>query len=1224
MASKRKRRVSSPATTSEIEEIPKSVKRARPSVQSLLDTRWEWLDQEKATPPLSITNVNARDVYGFISREGNDICPLKREKIKRKPAKRVYGKQAAKEVIEINTTEEEEEEEDSGACNPKGCKKNPQCLNYLGQALWQDADAAKASFLKARNIGANPLDALRDPDLPVGLKNLGATCYMNAFLQVWFQDLRFRAGVYQCVPEVEDEKSLQESPVYQLQVTFAYLQNSSQNVFNPQALVDSLRLPATEQQDAQEFSKLLLHHLESVFAAQSVPSLKTLVADQFSGLLTYGTECHNCKTRSERESEFYELEINLKPNCTLERRISALLESEELTGDNKYYCQPCESLQDASRYTKLKKLPPVLHVSVLRFVFDMESMSRNKSKQSITFPSTLDMAPFLEDGTDGNATKMLDPFKENSSVYDLRGILLHKGASAYHGHYESQVYDMRAAEWFQFNDEEVTKVNLYKSAKNKKKRKLTSDDDSEDDLKPLGQSSKKGRGSEDAIPRVNSQDAYMLIYMRRDTATESATSIIAQNPPLDVQKEVESANNAHDELCEKHQEQLKVLEAEFAQIYADKMATIQSWNIRNHDEPSMVFDREVLEKWLSPTFLPGGPLATEGKVDEPSATQSLTDMPANSSEGVQAGEGVETTSSKDATEVPSPDSDITLFGTAPDSNGFSSISFDNKAIVCTHGRLDPKATNRMKRISLEGYAHIVKQSGLRLEPEITSDQVCLPCVSGLALERLRPSLHRRHVKEFEDGGPDDLDDTLYSGFWISKAWLKNWRSFKPKRIDSQSAGDVAPDDPTYVEDVVCGHYGLNCLLDRRILITEEQYRTLRRLFPEWDSFPYTAVECEQCMDSKGKQKEEDKSLKLAAEREKALLKTLLDHPPPTEVDGMAYKVTYALIPQRFFRGWKNWVQNPTKHRDGRPTKLDTSSMICVHGFSVMDVNDEHFTKHHVALIAMKDWKVFDGAYGAGPLVLVRKLEKNKTEQEPAVCRECWKNWSQNEAKFEVGIRHVYTVPSPSSPQSQSPQPMDTLKLSSSEANVLANSGTRRSKRLGKSKGQTAFMVKKVLVTGADTVEDINTNLTATYPRLYYNGHHLLEPTATMLQIGVQPGHLIELYDPDDTEPDPDDDFWLPVNDDSKKRRKGRVEGPAFDGTLLGGGLKKTISKAKAVESEADVEVEPEPSVAIVFPSQPDPDDVQMEEESADGLACKICTFLNPAGVSCCTMCDAAF
>ena len=32
---------------------------------------------------------------------------------------------------------------------------------------------------------------------------------------------------------------------------------------------------------------------------------------------------------------------------------------------------------------------------------------------------------------------------ERLSLYELRGVLLHKGASAHHGHYEAQVYNSR-------------------------------------------------------------------------------------------------------------------------------------------------------------------------------------------------------------------------------------------------------------------------------------------------------------------------------------------------------------------------------------------------------------------------------------------------------------------------------------------------------------------------------------------------------------------------------------------------------------------------------------------------------------------------------------------------------------------------------------------------------------------------------------------------------------
>lgn len=120
------------------------------------------------------------------------------------------------------------------------------------------------------------------------VQNLGATCYANAFLQVcilydvlviptygglevWFRDLAFRHGVYQCQPSQDTENSfevcfrlcdlnpepdyrtsLQDSPVFQLQVTFAALQESTQNVYNPAKFAESLKLSTSEQQDAQE------------------------------------------------------------------------------------------------------------------------------------------------------------------------------------------------------------------------------------------------------------------------------------------------------------------------------------------------------------------------------------------------------------------------------------------------------------------------------------------------------------------------------------------------------------------------------------------------------------------------------------------------------------------------------------------------------------------------------------------------------------------------------------------------------------------------------------------------------------------------------------------------------------------------------------------------------------------------------------------------------------
>lgn len=66
-------------------------------------------------------------------------------------------------------------------------------------------------------------------------------------------------------------------------------------------------------------------------------------------------------------------------------------------------------------------------------------MERKKSKHSVLFPKSLDMEQFLNSPADGNKKRK----HAEGSKYYLRGVLLHKGPSAYHGHYEAQIFDVK-------------------------------------------------------------------------------------------------------------------------------------------------------------------------------------------------------------------------------------------------------------------------------------------------------------------------------------------------------------------------------------------------------------------------------------------------------------------------------------------------------------------------------------------------------------------------------------------------------------------------------------------------------------------------------------------------------------------------------------------------------------------------------------------------------------
>ncbi|KIR98682.1 hypothetical protein L804_04261 [Cryptococcus deuterogattii 2001/935-1] len=367
---------------------------------------------------------------------------------------------------------------------------------------------AKADFVIS-NLG----EVSEERNGPAGLKNLGATCYANAFLQLWFHNIPFRNAVYACV-------TTETTPLYQLALIFTKLEYSEKSVIDPMGLIDALRLNAGDQQDAAEFSKLFMSLIASEFSKHPDPKLKTLVKDQFEGTMQYITQCE-CGYESISETTFLELELSLEDNTTLQSRLDEFTHPEILDGDNKYSCPSCLSKRRATRRQLPVTLPPVIHFSLLRFVFDLKSMSRKKSKASIKYP---------KEAVLGN------------SVYELRGIISHQGTSAYHGHFICETYDEIDDIWYVCNDDLVQP----KPARPHKRIKLD-----------------KPAGDKDRLE--SSKDAYMLVYKRRDG------HVPPQSPPAIVMEKVKEENRGLREELNKGAVRKEVLEDEWEHLKGAKM-----------------------------------------------------------------------------------------------------------------------------------------------------------------------------------------------------------------------------------------------------------------------------------------------------------------------------------------------------------------------------------------------------------------------------------------------------------------------------------------------------------------------------------------------------------------------------------------------------------------------------------------------------------------------------
>ena len=332
-------------------------------------------------------------------------------------------------------------------------------------------------------------DETEDPDIlernisgeSCGLKNLGATCYVNSLLQViimwsWlihfpcpnkqvlFHNNHLRRAIYTWDPrhdqkETPSLKPASEDPnlgsfdpkstVGLLQSVFAKLQFGYSRYADPSSLIKSLDLDVSQQQDAQEFCKLFLNLLEADLSNQPNPMVKNIVQSEYSGELDYVTKCLGCGNEFFSSSKFYELTLNIEGNQTVAECLNQFFSEEMMEGNNQYRCGHCQREQMATRGIRLKKLPPTLNLQLLRFVYDRNRNARKKLNNEITFPEVLSMKHFLAHDCQAAAA---------GTTYALSAVLVHVGNQAQSGHYVAHIKDQKTGIWYKFNDERVEKI----------------------------------------------------------------------------------------------------------------------------------------------------------------------------------------------------------------------------------------------------------------------------------------------------------------------------------------------------------------------------------------------------------------------------------------------------------------------------------------------------------------------------------------------------------------------------------------------------------------------------------------------------------------------------------------------------------------------------------------------------------------------------------------------
>lgn len=389
----------------------------------------------------------------------------------------------------------------------------------------------------------------------VGLKNQGATCYMNSLLQSLFCTNYFRRAVYQ-IPTEDDIPH--ESVALALQRVFYHLQTSDQPV-GTNELTRSFgwkSLDSFMQHDVQEFNRVLQDKLE--IKMKGTPA-EGAISKLFVGKMKSYIKCVDVDYESARSEDFYDIQLNVKGMKNLQESFRDYIAVETLEGENKYQAEGY-GLQDAKKGVIFQSFPPVLHLQLKRFEYDIQRDAMVKINDRHEFPYEIDLAEFLDENAD----------RSESHVYRLHGVLVHSG-DLHGGHYFALIKPDRNTRWLKYDDDRVTPVT------DKEVLEENYGGEALNGAVPPGQQRNQARN---AVKRFT--NAYMLVYIRESRIDEILKPFAEEDTPPHLKRRLDDERRAMEQKKRERDEQHLFLTAKI--ITDETFQSHQGFDLASFDE----------------------------------------------------------------------------------------------------------------------------------------------------------------------------------------------------------------------------------------------------------------------------------------------------------------------------------------------------------------------------------------------------------------------------------------------------------------------------------------------------------------------------------------------------------------------------------------------------------------------------------------------------------------
>ncbi|KAJ1330740.1 hypothetical protein BSLG_009192 [Batrachochytrium salamandrivorans] len=720
----------------------------------------------------------------------------------------------------------------------------------------------------------------------------------------------------------------------------------------------------------------------------------------------------------------------------------------------------------------------ILNFQITRFQFDQKLLLKKKINKRIYFPQWIDMSPFILNSS------------MESVIYELHAVLLHKGYSANSGHYVQRVYSKRHSSWIDFDDENVTLMNVpsfqleeddissveasLSDSPRKNKKPRIKKDIILDLSKSCGVSGssvsdctdQKGKDAKSASLVFSSNSAYQLTYVLsqkklvdgklipRETVSDTLSphSQILESIQQDIRTKIELDNRQFTCNVQRLNERNELAVSAYQEERDAWHLIFLKWNVSNDKTPAVYISANALAAIIKQraSFLESCIKSASGSLKEVVADSEENDL--FQQEAGQAQNAV-------------------------------SLTVSNEEALCT------------------GY-ELLQKLGISVVPILHVEDICKDCYDEI---KQRITLNKQHKEDVEKlislipVRSRKQQNASQSSYFISKAWFSGGLNFK------------------------CAYFS-------QLLA----YEFLRVLFPSLSCPQENSLQCVACLEESAYNTQQDLPLRDRARTEMAMFNRLANK------QKLRFEATlhYFGVPTTFLTQWRDFIRS--SKMPSPPTSIDMATIFCRdHAGLLFSLKTDNAKEKNITFLTEEEWTLLKSIYqiSNGKEICIRLLPEfsmgslidDFIESDPATCWDCRLD---RLLSFESADIHIVKYKSPA----HSNHPVQTDDLTSSEPaeseqskcikapqRELLSSCIDKGRASRRLRGERWVMTR---ITPQTQVQDLKLQLMdhfdapPIYQQLFYKNKELLIDGATMREVGICPEETIEIRifeQPDDPE-----------------------------------------------------------------------------------------------------------